>query len=294
MFGGVEAFRILINVIQEGPITPLESIILGIIQGITEFLPVSSSGHLVLFQRLFGLEQPQLFFDIALHGGTLVAVILVYWSDIQAILRDLLYYLRDRFRGEPLPGFFGRPRCRLALWIVVGTIPTGLIGFTLQESIEPLFASSPAVGFALMVTGTVLWLTSYWKGSRKNGANMGFWDAIWVGIAQGLALIPGISRSGMTVSAGLFRGLDRELSARFSFLLVIPATIGALGLALISPDSRGSLPPLNVLLGMVVAFLTGYGSLRLLLGMIRRGKFYRFAYYCWGVGAVALILSLAG
>ena len=231
-------------------------------------------------------------FDIALHGGTLVAVFLVYWSDIVAVLGDLSSYLRDRSKGEPLPGFFGRPRCRLALWIVVGTIPTGLMGFILQRPIEPLFASSLAVGCTLIVTGTVLWLTSYWKGPGRDTAKMGAWDAIWVGIAQGLALIPGISRSGMTVSAGLFRGLDRELSARFSFLLMIPATIGALGLTMISSDGRGSVPSLNVLLGTVAAFLTGYASLRLLLGMIRRGKFYRFAYYCWGVGAVALILSL--
>jgi len=122
---------------------------------------------------------------------------------------------------------------------------------------------------------------------------MGFWDAVWVGIAQGLALVPGISRSGMTVSAGLFRGLDRELAARFSFLLMIPATIGAaLGVSFISLDGHGSAPAMSVLLGMVAAFLTGYVSLRLLLGMIQRGRFYRFAYYCWGVGALALFLSL--
>jgi undecaprenyl-diphosphatase len=121
---------------------------------------------------------------------------------------------------------------------------------------------------------------------------MGLLDAIWVGVAQGVALVPGISRSGVTVSASLFRGLDRELSARFSFLLMIPATIGALGAPLISRDWQESFVSLNLLLGTIAAFVTGYVSLRLLIGVIRRGRFYRFAYYCWGVGGVTLILSL--
>jgi len=246
---------------------------------------------LVLAQQVLGLRKPQILFDIALHGGTLVAVILVYWNDIMAILRDLFSYLRDRVRGEDFPGFFRRPQCRLALWIVMGMIPTGLMGLFLQKRIEPLFASSLAVGFTLMVTGTALWLTLHWKGSGKKTIDMGLWDAIWVGIAQGVALIPGISRSGMTVSAGLFRGLDRELAARFSFLLMIPATIGALGAPLVAPDGWRAFGSLNFLLGTLAAFLTGYASLRLLLGVIRRGRFYRFAYYCWPVGGGALILS---
>ncbi len=240
------------------------------------------------------MEEPQLFFDIAVHGGTLAAVILVYWPDIGSIFRDLFAYLRDRFRGEPLPGFFQRPHCRLALWIAVGTIPIGLTGTTLQNLIEPLFASSLAVGFTLMITGTVLWLTSHLGSSSKDTGKMGVLDAICVGIAQAFALIPGISRSGMTVSAGLFRGLDRELSARFSFLLMIPATIGALGAPLVSREGHGLLISTNFVLGTLAAFLTGYVSLRLLLGMIKRGRFYRFAYYCWGVGATVLMLSLVG
>jgi len=242
----------------------------------------------VLFQRLFGLKHPQVLFDVALHGGTLVAVILVYWSDIRAILGDVSSYGRNRFRGESGPGFFGRPRCRLALWIVAGTVPTALMGLALQKPIEPLFASSLAVGFSLLGTGTILWLTSRWKDSGKNVADMTLSDAIWVGIAQGVALIPGMSRSGMTVSAGLFRGLDRELSARFSFLLMIPATVGALGVPLFSFDGREAIASPSVLVGTLAAFLTGYVSLRLLLGMIKRGRFYRFSYYCWVVGGMAL------
>jgi undecaprenyl-diphosphatase len=179
----------------------------------------------------------------------------------------------------------------MALWIVVGTIPISLTGFYFQKWIEPAFASSLIVGFTLMVTGTVLWLTFYWKGSGKSSAEMTAWDALWVGIAQALALIPGISRSGMTVSAGLFRGLNRELSARFSFLLMVPATIGALGLSLISHEGPAVSISLNVCLGTLTAFLTGYVSLWLLLGMIRKGKFYRFAYYCWAVGGLTLIIS---
>ncbi len=207
-------------------------------------------------------------------------------------MKDLYSYLGDRIGGEPLPGFFQRSHCRLALWIIVGTIPICVIGFSLRKVIEPLFASSLAVGLTLMVTGTVLWLTTYWRDSGKRTGEMGLWDAIWVGAAQALALVPGISRSGITVSAGLFRRLDRELAARFSFLLMIPATVGALVLSLISPEVQESATWLNVMLGMVSAFLTGYVSLRVLLGVIRRGRFYRFSYYCWAVGGVTLILSL--
>ena len=246
----------------------------------------------MLSQRLFGLEEPQFFFDIAVHGGTLVAVILVYWSDIGAILVDLFSYLGDRIRGKRSTGFFERPQCRLALWILVGTIVTGLMGFWLRGPIEPLFASSLAVGLALLGTGTVLWLTSYRTAPRNHATKIGFWDAVWVGIAQAVALVPGISRSGLTVSAGLLRGLDRELSARFSFLLMIPATIGVLASQWALPPGSYSLPPVIVLAGTLAAFLTGYVSLRLLLRLIQRGKFHRFAYYCWAVGAVAVIWSL--
>jgi undecaprenyl-diphosphatase len=152
-----------------------------------------------------------------------------------------------------------------------------------------------AVGIALLVTGTVLWLTSYrGKNGGKEMAAMGFWDALWVGVAQGVALIPGISRSGLTISVGVFRGLRRELAGKFSFLLMIPATVGALSFEWALPAS-GHPPRVSiVLVGTVAAFLTGYLSLRLLLGLIERGRFYRFAYYCWAVGAVALLQSLFG
>jgi len=259
---------------------------------VTEFLPISSSGHLVLFQGLFGLKEPQLSFDIALHGGTLAAVVLVYWSDLVVLVQDVIAYLSDRIRRESGPAFFQRPSCRLALWIVVGTIITGGVGLCLEDRIEPLFASPLAVGVALLVTGTVLWMTSYVPGSGRDVATMTMGDAIWVGLAQGAALIPGISRSGVTISAGLFRGLDREMCARFSFLMMIPATIGAIGLKGVSPASHASLSSLVVLLGTVIAFLTGYVSLRFLLNLIQRGRFYGFAYYCWGVGALSVILSL--
>lgn len=246
----------------------------------------------MIFQGIFGLKGPQLFFDIALHGGTLGAVVLVYWSDIVVLFRDVIDYLWDRVRQKPCPGFFERPSCRLALWIGVGTIITGVVGLCLEKRIEPLFASPLAVGVALLVTGTVLWVTSYVPGSGREMAAMKVGDAVWVGLAQGAALIPGLSRSGVTVSAALFRGVDREACARFSFLLMIPATIGAIGLKGLSSASHASLSAVVVLLGTVVAFLTGYASLRFLLNLIRRGRFHRFAYYCWGVGGLSVILSL--
>ncbi len=301
---GIEAFHLVVKISEpwsfglsagkEGAITLLESIALGIIQGITEFLPISSSGHLVLSQRLLGLREPQVLFDIALHGGTLMAVILVFWGDIAAIFRTLFDWLKGRIRGESYPLIHRQPHGPLAIWIGVATVPTGLIGLALADRVELLFTSSAVVGGGLLVTGTILWSTFYWKNSERRAADMGVWDAVWVGVAQGIAVIPGISRSGATVSTSLFRGLEREFAARFSFLLMIPATVLALVLQLTSPQGGEGIPLTVVLIGTLVAFLSGYASLRFLMGIIRRGKFYRFAYYCWGLGGMSLILSLTG
>jgi len=257
-----------------------QAIFLGIVQGLTEFLPVSSSGHLVFFQSLFGMGEPPLFFDVMLHLGTLLAVVVCFRSDILSIARGL---------GARLKGSHNHPpQVKLFLLIIVATIPTGLMGILFKDWFESLFSKPKVVGMMLLVTGLVLWLTRWTKREGRTIEKMRWIDSVLIGIAQGLAIIPGISRSGATISTGLFCGLDRELSGKFSFLLSIPAILGATFLE--SQKMGSSLEVQTGLLGMTVAFGVGLFSLTLLIKIIKMGKIFNFSYYCWGMGLLMLIL----
>jgi undecaprenyl-diphosphatase len=251
------------------------------VQGLTEFLPVSSSAHLVFFQSLFGLKEPQVFFDVVLHLGTLLAVIVFFEAEIVRMVRDL----PKGFKGRTeVPG-----STRLLFWIILASIPTGLIGFLLKDWFESLFSQPKTVGVMLLITGFALWLTRYRKGDRRALEKMRWMDAVVIGIAQGIAIIPGISRSGATISAGLFLGLDRELSGKFSFLLSVPAILGATLL-----EFRKFESPSEVwvyLAGAAVAFGVGLVALKVLMGIVRRGKIFNFAYYCWAMGIVMVIAA---
>jgi len=261
--------------------TILQSIFLGIVQGLTEFLPVSSSGHLVFFQSLFGLKEPPLFFDVMLHLGTLFAVVIYFWTDIWKIVQGIVATLKRKEKGQN--------QAKLFLWIILATIPTGIMGLLFKDWFESLFSKPKVVGVMLLVTGLVLWLTRWAKKERRDIEKMGWVDSVLIGIAQGVAIIPGISRSGATISTGLFCGLDRELSGRFSFLLSVPAILGATFL-----ESRKIGPGIEVqtgLLGMMVAFFVGLFSLTLLIRIIKMGKISNFSYYCWGMGILMILLG---
>ena len=257
----------------------LQALWLGILQGLTEFLPVSSSGHLVLGQNILGVNQPDLLFDVAVHVGTLVAVLFCFREDIVSILRGL--WAKDDQARE------GR---RLLFLIVVGSVPTALIGLLFKDQFEALFSSLSAVGVALLVTGGLLMATRFAPQGRRGLNATGPGRALLVGLFQGLAITPGISRSGATISAGLYLGLDRRLAAHFSFLLSIPAILGALALELKDVEfSTVAVSPL--LLGGVAAALSGYFALKVLLKVVQKGRLYWFAPYCWALGLAVLAMG---
>lgn len=262
---------------------------LGLVQGLTEFLPISSSGHLVLGQHLLGFKEPEIFFDVCLHIGTFLSVLVVFREDVLNLIRG---GLRFSFNGNPFKKNRLDLQEKLFLLVVVGTIPTVILGLFARHELERLFASIQAVSVNLLITGTFLWLTRYARPSALRQVPQTRWkDALWVGLAQGIALAPGISRSGSTISSGLFLGLDRDWAGRFSFLLFVPAVMGALILELLRlKTDHIEIGP--VLLGTVTAALTGYVALRFLLKILRKGNFYVFAPYCWVVGLSGLIWSL--
>ncbi len=270
----------------------IEAVVLGIVQGLTEFLPVSSSGHLVLFQHLFGLVEPELLFDICVHVGTLAAVLIVFYRDILEMLKTLVRLPElVRQSGGIRALFTQNPDVRLMAMIVIGCIPTAVLGVIFAKMAEALFGTIWLVGIALLITGTFLWFTRQRKTVGRPIKEMTLKDALIIGLVQGMAIIPGISRSGATISAALYLGVDRELAGRFSFLLAIPAIIGALVLGLDSEAFHTSLPAGTILLGSLAAAVVGYLALVVLLKMVRKGQLYRFAPYCWVVGAVAVMAS---
>jgi undecaprenyl-diphosphatase len=256
----------------------LPFILLGILQGLTEFLPISSSGHLALAEQFFRIQKPGIVFDIFVHFGTLLSVL---WVFRRRIWRLALAPLRG---GEDL---------RLLGLLVVGSIPTGILGLSLDSIAETAFTQSGAVGLGLLVTATVLFSVER-RGSAvtsKSLAHLQWRDAVWVGLAQGIAVLPGISRSGSTIATGLFCGLRREDAAEFSFLLFIPAIIGAtllkLSEALADPAAHSALWG-SYLGGTAVAFLSGIIAIRFLMKFLREHRMTPFAVYCLILGMLAL------
>lgn len=270
----------------------IEAVVLGVVQGLTEFLPVSSSGHLVLFQHLFGMVEPELLFDISVHVGTLMAVLVVFYRDILQMLGALVR-LPGLVRAAGGWGalFSSHPEIRLAAMIVVGCLPTALLGIFFAKIAEQLFGTVWLVGLALLVTGTFLWFTQRQKATGRPIKEMQLKDALVIGLVQGLAIVPGISRSGATISAALYLGVDRDLAGRFSFLLAIPAILGALVLGLDSEAFHTDLSLGTIVLGSLTAAIVGYLALVVLLKIVRKGQLHRFAPYCWLVGLAAIMLS---
>ncbi len=258
--------------------------ILGVVQGLTEFLPVSSSGHLVLFQRWLPVDGSHVAFDLALHIGTLLPVFVVYRDDFAMILHDAL-------RGEgPIAD---RPGVRLLAFLVIGSVPTAAIGILLQDWFEAAFSNPLSVGVAFAVTGTVLFLTRFASKGDTDLTTMKPAQAVLVGLVQGIAITPGISRSGSTIAAGLFLGLRRDLAARYSFLLSIPAILGAFSLKLgeLTADQAAAGP---LLVGFLASAISGYLALRVLLKLVDSGDFARFSWYLWALSAFALTSALMG
>jgi len=270
-----------------------QGIILGILQGLTEFLPVSSSGHLALAQSFFGITEPALFFDVSLHMGTLLAVVGVFFQDIKRMVMALLGLVKQIFSGkEALETLKKDENIRFVFLIIAASIPTALLGLAFKPYVHTLFLSVSFVGCMLLITGTFLWMTRHASPKGNGVMEFSVKQALWVGLCQGLAVLPGISRSGSTISAGLFFGVDRETAARFSFLLSIPAILGAGILSIKDFMEQGS--SINVgatLCGTLIAFVVGYAALIFLLRIVRNGRLHLFAPYCWVLGTVAIIMG---
>jgi undecaprenyl-diphosphatase len=260
-----------------------QAVFLGIVQALTEFLPVSSSGHLVIFQNFLGLREPQLLFDISVHLGTLGAVLWVFRSDIRRMIIAV-----PRIRPSLIVDAQADPDARLAVFIIVGSIPTAIIGLALHRFTDTLFASPALVGYMLLITGALLWAVRQ-QGRHPGGDTVpSIRTALWIGLIQGLAVIPGISRSGSTIAAGLYLGMDRDAAARFSFLLSIPAISGA-GLLNAADLATQPVDSLQIAaIGVLTAGAVGYVSLKVLLRIVKRGRLHLFAPYCWVIGMLAL------
>ena len=268
--------------------TVLEAIILGLVQGLTEFLPVSSSGHLVLTERLLGLDGGYVRFIVMVHLGTLVAVLAVYRLEVLRLLKGV-FIGRIRLRNGRWR--FSNPDTRLALLLGVATIPAALFGFLTASWIRDIFSRPWLVGLSLLVTGSILFGLRF-VGDRKGKPN--FFRAVLVGLAQAVAIFPGVSRSGLTISAGIYSGIERTRAADFCFLLSIPIILGTALYEFRGIVGEGvpDREMLILLVGALTAALSGYGAIKLLLGVVRRRGLHCFAYYCWLVGLAVLALTL--
>lgn len=267
----------------------IQAIILGIVQGLTEFLPVSSSAHLVFMTDILHLPQ-NVAFDTILHLGTLVAVVGYFWRDIVKIIVSFISSLMDLIRGKFKEGLQEEPFKKLSWLLIIGTIPAGLAGILLQKQFEALFNSVFYVGIFLLITGFLLWGAERVKTGHKDVEDMTLKNAIVIGIFQAIAIAPGISRSGATISAGLFSGLNRELAARFSFLLSIPAILGA-AVVQMKDISSYDVNSMVIIAGFLSAMIFGYLAIKLLLKIIKERTLMIFAYYCWIVGIITIVLT---
>ncbi|MDR1920319.1 MAG: undecaprenyl-diphosphate phosphatase [Candidatus Adiutrix sp.] len=270
------------------------AIALGLIQGLAEFLPVSSSGHLILAQAFFGLQEPELAFDLILHLGTLAAVFIFYRATLLSLARELRFLpgaLIDFSRMREL--YSSRPDFRFGLLIVIGSLPTALMGLALKNVLTAHFTSVFSVGAALLITGTLLKTAGGRRPGGRPDGQMTARDALIIGFAQGLAIVPGFSRSGFTICAGLLTGLSRETAARYSFILSIPAICGASALEM-KDGLHSQFAPPELLAGFAAAAASGYLALRLLSMLLRRDNFGLFSWWCWAVGLAAVGWAMQG
>lgn len=252
-----------------------QAILLGIVQGLTEFLPVSSSGHLLLAERLFGIQESSLTFGVILHFGTLIPVIIVFWSDIWKILKH--------------------PFQKMTYILIVASIPAAIVGFTLNDKIEAIFYGGNLLWITFFITGLVLLYSDKAPSEGRGEDEVTYKDALIIGCTQAVAILPGISRSGSTISAGLFSGLSRETAAKISFLLSIPVVGGAFLLEVVDMAQTGFvLDGVSVgacIAGFIASMLSGYLSIKFMLELIRKAKLKYFAYYLFVVSAISLGLN---
>ena len=268
------------------------AIIMGIVQGFTEFLPVSSSGHLALVQNIVDFEaymSSHMIFDIALHLGTLVSVVIAFWDDIKFLFVSGIDWLRHGFKVEKHEGR------NTVFMLFIATLPL-IVAYLLKDKIEEVFQNPVLIGVALLFTATILWLSDRVTGGKKMGGTMGIKDALVIGLMQMIAVLPGVSRSGSTMTAGLFTGLKRDFAVKFAFLLSIPAVLGATVTSI--PDVLAMTwtgnDVVTFLVGIVCAAVSGYYAIFMVRKIAASKNFKYFAYYCAFAGTLAIILGMMG
>ena len=271
----------------------IQGIIIGIVQGLTEFLPVSSSAHLVFIQNILGVES-SLAFDTFLYLGSLLAVLWFFRGDIYRMLKSWWLSLGDILQHRFKEGLQEDPYKRLAWYVILATVPVAIVGVLFEDAVDSLFAGALYVpAFFLFVTGTILYLSQRMGPGEINFNTIGKKEALFMGLGQACAILPGLSRSGTTIAAGLTIGLDKEFAAKFSFILSIPAILGAFILQLKDIGTSLDANFLPVILGFIAAFIAGYAAIRWMIELIQKKNLDIFSYYCWIVGIVVFMGSIA-
>ncbi|MDD4367103.1 MAG: undecaprenyl-diphosphate phosphatase [Eubacteriales bacterium] len=275
-------------------LTYLQALVLGIVQGLGEFLPISSSGHLAVIQYFFGIEgESVLLFAVMLHLGTLISVFIIYWHDIVKLVKELIAVIKDIFTGKGLR-INHNPVRRLGFMIIVATIPTALIGLLFNDIFAGLYLSLIAVGIGFLVTGTILFIAEKMGKNEKKVWGMKFRHAVFIGIMQGIAICPGVSRSGSTLFGGLMSGLDRNFALRFAFLISIPSILGSVILEFPPAISAGLPTELwgPVILGTVVSAISGFIAIKAMLKIVAGKRLTVFSWYTWVLGAAVLSYAI--
>ena len=274
--------------------TYFEAVILGLVQGLAEFLPISSSGHLALLQQWFGIDENKvLLFAVLLHVGTLISVFIVYWKDIWELIVELCLTIKDLCTGKGLR-LEERPVRKLGVMIIVATIPTAIIGLLFNDLFDKLYTSVLPIGIGLIITGFLLILAEKTGNSSRGIDKMNFRNALFIGTVQGIAICPGISRSGSTLFGSLICNLDRKFAVKFVFLISIPSILGSAGMEAPNAFKAGidmtQLGP--VLVGMAVAAVSGLVAIKTMIKIVSDKKLSYFSYYVWALGVVVVIYSI--
>ena len=273
--------------------TYFEAVILGLVQGLAEFLPISSSGHLSLLQQWFDIDENKvLLFAVLLHVGTLISVFIVYWKDIWELIVELCLTIKDLLTGKGLR-LEERPVRKLGVMIIVATIPTAIIGILFNDLFDKLYTSVLPIGIGLIITGFLLVLAERTGNSNRGIDKMNFRNALFIGTVQGIAICPGISRSGSTLFGSLICNLDRKFAVKFVFLISIPSILGSAIMetpeAIKAGFDMAQLGP--VLVGMAVAAVSGLIAIKTMIKIVSDKKLSYFSYYVWALGAAVVIYS---
>ncbi len=266
----------------------LDAVLLGIIQGLTEFLPISSSGHLVLGQELLHIaHRSNIAFEVFVHFGTFLSVVFMFWKDIKLIFFSICELCKNPKQSKLL--YQTNEHFKIAIFIAISSIPAAIVGLMFEKEISIFFNDPKFVSVMLLITGLILFLTKF--SNPKEGSSVSFASAIIIGIAQAIAILPGISRSGITISSAIYLGVSRENAAKFSFLMALPVILGATILEAneVLQSSISNQELLVYFVGTVVAAITGYASIRIVLGLLKKKRFSWFSYYCFIVGILGIL-----